>query len=342
MIIYIFRIPFFKWKCTLAMNIKLFNVNIFNHEWQRDVIFRTWYQSHFEKIVDKSKSQIKVLNEQYWKRLTMMTFALEFKSEKINRLRKQNMDWIMIKNFLKKLRPTKFYDISEKMLTPSIAKICAIIDQVAPQLLIKSTAHEMPNSNINVSVEYRCGRPHEKSHRYSRRKFFMKNTYDSSFAAFHFRINRNIFKILFEFHSFLTWKLLETFRKKINSSKVIKKVRKRFVWLSRSFIPSMKKFEKIPFFIWNNEGFSDNTSFQRMKQDLSSINSTFSVMMNNQSNVIQITVHDDSTFQLIALSISVEMKNLSNIVIRTSLFKSRRKKKNKKKTKSKKKIKTKK
>lgn len=202
-------------------------MDIFNHGWQRGVVFRTWYQSHLEKTVGKPKPQVKALDEQYWKRLATMALALGFESEEINRLREQDMDWIMTKNFLKRLRPTEFYGISEEMLAPSIAKICAILGQVAPQLLTESAAHEVPDSNINVSVEYRCGRPSEKSHRYLRGKFFMKNTYGSSSAASHFRINRDIFRALFGSHSPLTWELPEASRRKTNPGKVIKKVRKR-------------------------------------------------------------------------------------------------------------------
>jgi hypothetical protein len=53
------------------------------------------------KDVDKLKSQVKALNEQYWKKLTLLTIELEFEFNKFKRLQEQNNDWIMTTNFLK-------------------------------------------------------------------------------------------------------------------------------------------------------------------------------------------------------------------------------------------------
>lgn len=97
----------------------------------------------------------------------------------------------------------------------------------------------------------------------------------------------------------------------------------------------MGEFEKVPSPTWGSEGSSDDTSSQRMEQDLSPTDSTPSVIMDNQPDVIQTTAGGGSTPQPVALPISVEMENLPDIAIRTPLPKSRRERREDKKKKNK-------
>ncbi len=84
---------------------------------------------------------------------------------------------------------------------------------------------------VDVSVKYKCERSHEKSHKYSREKFFMKDLYRhesiDSFV-FHFSINRDIFQIFFESHSFLSWKSYVNLNSKSSVRSLLKQINNRF------------------------------------------------------------------------------------------------------------------
>ena len=134
-----------------------------------------------------------------------MTSQFEFESKELNRLQKKNMNRDMTEDFVKQLRFVKFYELFDQKLITYVTQICSILKNITPQLIIKGVYYVPENAEIrlNVSVEFRCERSHEKSFQHSRGKFFMKNMYDLSFDAYltHFRINRNIFRVFFELNS---------------------------------------------------------------------------------------------------------------------------------------------
>ena len=156
------------------------------------------------KDVGKPKPQIKALNEHYWNRLAKMAFALGFKSEEINRMQAINTDWIMTQDFLQKLRPSEFFQMSNDDLISWTTKIWQVIDGIRPRINDEALDSRI---SLEVPVEYRCGRPHENSHKYSRGSFFMKSIYGtlSTSSTSHFGINRDIFRAFFGSKSFLSW-----------------------------------------------------------------------------------------------------------------------------------------
>lgn len=195
------------------------------------------------KDVDKLKPQIKTLNEHYWNKLAKMAFVFEFRSKEINRMQTINTDWIMTQDFFQKLRPSEFFQMFNDDLMSWTTTIWQIIDDIRPR-----TNDEAPDSRISleVSVEHRCGRPHENSHKYSRGSFFMKNIYGtfSTSSTFHFEINRDIFRAFFGSKSFLSWESPFDRAEKNESPKTIKKHKKFFrvskLRLLRSKMPESK------------------------------------------------------------------------------------------------------
>lgn len=156
------------------------------------------------KDVGKPKPQVKALNEHYWNRLAKMAVDLGFASEEINRMQAMNTDWMMTQEFLRKLRPSEFFQISNDELMSWTTSIWQIIDRIRPRT--NDEASHL-SADLEVPVEYRCGRPHENAHIYSRGRFFMSNIYGlrSTSSTSHFGINRDIFRAFFGHDSPLSW-----------------------------------------------------------------------------------------------------------------------------------------
>lgn len=216
------------------------------------------------KDVGKPKPQVKALNEQYWNKLATMASQFGFESEELNRLQKKDMDRGMTEDFVKQLRPVEFYGLSDQELTTYVTQICSILRNITPQLIIKGAYYVPEDAEIrlDVPVESRCGRPHEKSFQHSRGKFFMKDMYGLSSDAYltHFRINRDIFRAFFGLNSPFSWEPYVSQRPQRNSRNVINKVSKRSSRLSKSFVLNENIFKEIPSHVFGNEGFSDDPS----------------------------------------------------------------------------------
>ena len=115
------------------------------------------------KDIGKSKPTIKALNERYCQKLTQLAMNLGFESKEILKLEVDDPDFKMAFDFVRQTQSMKFYHLFNVACTFQVQEICRILPTIREQRDSPSV-QERPTADIEVPVEYRCGRPHEKSH----------------------------------------------------------------------------------------------------------------------------------------------------------------------------------
>ena len=157
------------------------------------------------KDIGKPKPRARACNEQYWQQLACLARSLGFESEEIDQLNGRDPDSKMALEFLNQARPSDSYYISDEARTTHARKICQILKAVERQTCTISGYMSEPKADGAITIDHRCGRPHEHSHTYSKAWFFLNEIYNPqiSTSLSHFSVNRDIFRAFFGVDSHL-------------------------------------------------------------------------------------------------------------------------------------------
>ena len=162
---------------------------------------------HFPELVgiaprkDKgtAKPEVQQINKHSWRRLGQFAKDLGFNSAEISGFADKNPDLGMAVAFLEQARPPDFYNQSKDRYYASATMICRLLDEIEEIGGVSNTTRE-EYRNIIVPLEYRCGRPYEKSFEESRPRFFFNEIYTPDVQDFsHFALHRDIFRAFFGF-----------------------------------------------------------------------------------------------------------------------------------------------
>ena len=160
---------------------------------------------HFPDLIEMTprkdkgiaKPPLRSVNKQSWTRLGQLGKTLGFESEEITALADANPDLGMVTAFLDQARPKEFYKRTHGSYHTLVTQICSVLDQ-AGQFSGETGNEEGTEPMPNVPLVYRCGRPHEKSFIYSRRRFFLDQIYSNgSHRLSYFTVQRDIIRAFF-------------------------------------------------------------------------------------------------------------------------------------------------
>ncbi|KAL8742602.1 MAG: hypothetical protein Q9190_004942 [Brigantiaea leucoxantha] len=162
---------------------------------------------HFPELIgaaprkDKGtpKPQIQQINKHSWRRLGQLAKDLGFDSKEISGFANSNPDLGMALAFLNQTRPPDFYNQTKDRYHASALQICHVLDEIEEQGGLGHYKH-LDHQMDHVPLEYRYGRPFEKSFEYGRSNFFLSDIYSAANQRLsYFAVNKNIFFAFFGF-----------------------------------------------------------------------------------------------------------------------------------------------
>ena len=140
------------------------------------------------------KPQAKSSNLQCLNRFAKLAADLGFESDIISNLRSRNPDLDMALLFMNEARPAEFYPISSDVRNSAAQRICEALNLTWSP----SNEYRDPGLQPEVSLDYRCGRPHEQSHNHTKSHFFFPNIYRNHIERLSYlSVNRDIFFAFF-------------------------------------------------------------------------------------------------------------------------------------------------
>lgn len=146
------------------------------------------------KDIGLPKPQAKTSNLRCRHQLAELAANLGFSTTTISQFLRRNPDMDMARTFLEAVRPEQLYQMSGDAREQISRRICEVLSMAIEPTTRQSQTVTQPE----ISVDRRCGRPHEQSHNDSKSHFFFPIIYGNSISSFSYlSINRDIFHAFF-------------------------------------------------------------------------------------------------------------------------------------------------